>query len=126
MSNQDRIRFHCPHCHKRVRVKPKGIGMEVHCPNTSCGQLIVVPDSSETEEQQPGGSSLGEDIGYGVIKLFILLAIFVGIPWVLQLADRHVVDDTVERVRDAIEKKAIEDAVRTSGQVVKPDKKTKQ
>jgi hypothetical protein len=46
MSEQDPIRFACPHCRMRVRAKPKAAGSKIRCPNPDCGEWMLVPDAS--------------------------------------------------------------------------------
>lgn len=53
MSHNDSIHLTCRGCQKRLRVKASLAGKRVRCPNESCGELLVVPDTVRQESEEP-------------------------------------------------------------------------
>jgi hypothetical protein len=48
MSDDDRIRFTCPHCKRRLRVAASAAGKRIRCPK--CEKAVGVPEATEPEE----------------------------------------------------------------------------
>ncbi len=76
MTQQDRIRFRCPHCHKGVKVKSKDAGKQVCCPNPECAQPIIVPDAAVAKggfEQEDTGDQEPESSGWLPVGCLVVL-----------------------------------------------------